>query len=99
MKKVFAFLSATLLLSCQENLIKQEKGGIDIISNFYFNASKGLNDSKSIVVSKLNYQGNDIIEFVPNMEYPEITENTFFIKDSLYFDLTDISRVKPKVKG
>lgn len=70
-------------------MIRSEQGGIDIISNFYFDASKGLNDVKSIYLSKINYNGEDIIEFVPNVDFPEVIEKKYFIKDSLFYNITD----------
>ncbi|WP_027384920.1 hypothetical protein [Epilithonimonas caeni] len=79
------FLSATLL-SCRKE-IKSPKGGIDIISNVYFTASKSLDSMKSFHVSKLNYMGDSIIEFVPSLEIPEIITNKYFINDSVYFDI------------
>ncbi|MCW4451235.1 hypothetical protein OK344_03340 [Kaistella sp. BT6-1-3] len=77
-------LLAILPYSCRKE-IKSEKGGIDLISNVYFDASKGLEQMQSFHLSKLNYLGNQIIEFVPDHSFPEINMQTYFIQDSLYY--------------
>ena len=74
------------LISCHKE-IKSEKGGIDIISNVYFDASKGLNKMRTFHVSKLDYQNDSIIELIPDLEFPEMTRATYFIKDSVFYDL------------
>lgn len=79
------FLSATLI-SCKKK-IPSEKGGIDIISNVYFDASKGLENMRSFHISKLNYKNDSIIELVPDLEFPEMTMATYFIKDSVFYNL------------
>lgn len=79
------FLSATLI-SCKKKIIS-EKGGIDIISNVYFDASKGLENMRSFHISKLNYKNDSIIELVPDLEFPEMTMATYFIKDSVFYGL------------
>ncbi|MXS71892.1 hypothetical protein GSF70_11760 [Flavobacteriaceae bacterium W22] len=79
------FLSATLI-SCKKKIIS-EKGGIDIISNVYFDASKGLENMRSFHISKLNYKNDSIIELVPDLEFPEMTMATYFIKDSVLYNL------------
>lgn len=79
------FLSATLI-SCEKK-IKSEKGGIDLITNVYFHASKGLENRQNFHVSKLNYQNDSIIELVPDLEFPEMTMATYFIKDSVFYNL------------
>ena len=75
-----------VLISCHKE-IKSEKGGIDIISNVYFDASKGLNKMQTFHVSKLNYQNDSIIELIPDLEFPEMMRATYFIKDSIFYDL------------
>ena len=65
------------------------KGGNDIVSNIKFNANKGLDDMKSVVISKLNYKGDTLVELVPYVDEPELTEKIFIITDSLAFDITD----------
>lgn len=79
------FLSATLI-SCKKK-IPSEKGGIDIISNVYFEASKGLENMRSFHISKINYKNDSIIELVPDLEFPEMTMATHFIKDSVFYNL------------
>lgn len=90
MKKALFLFSAIVCFSCgKKEKIKAEKGGIDIVSNIYFNASKGLNDVKTIVVSKINYKHDTIVELVPDTDYPQFTDKVFVIADSLAFDITD----------
>lgn len=79
------FLSATLI-SCKKKIIS-ETGGIDIISNVYFDASKGLENMRSFHISKLNYKNDSIIELVPDLEFPEMTMATYFIKNSVFYNL------------
>ncbi|GGP06254.1 hypothetical protein GCM10010992_25730 [Cloacibacterium rupense] len=74
--------------SCHKE-IKAEKGGIDLISNVYFDASKGLNKMQNFHISRLNYQNDSIIELVPDLEFPEMTKATYFIKDSIFYDLNN----------
>ena len=74
------------LTSCHKE-IKAEKGGIDLISNVYFDASKGLNKMQTFHVSKINYQNDSIIELVPDLEFPEMMRATYFVKDSVFYDL------------
>ena len=80
----FVCLLAILPYSCRKE-IKSEKGGIDLISNVYFDASKGLEQMQSFHLSKLNYLGNQIIEFVPDHSFPEINMQTYFMQDSLFY--------------
>lgn len=91
MKLITLFLLCLLAIlpySCRKE-IKSEKGGIDLISNVYFDASKGLEQMQSFHLSKLNYLGNQIIEFVPDHSFPEINMQTYFIQDSLYYPVKD----------
>ena len=76
------------LISCHKE-IKSEKGGIDLISNVYFDASKGLNKMQNFHISRLNYQNDSIIELVPDLSFPEMTTATYFIKDSVFYDLNN----------
>ncbi len=89
MKKIFLlsiiFLFA-VVISCSKR-IPSEKGGIDIISNVYFDASRGLDNMRSFHVSKLNYKHDSIIEMVPELEFSEMTKVTYFIKDSVFYVL------------
>lgn len=91
MKLITLFLLCLLAIlpySCRKE-IKSEKGGIDLISNVYFDASKGLEQMQSFHLSKLNYLRNQIIEFVPDHSFPEINMQTYFIQDSLYYPVKD----------
>lgn len=74
------------MISCQKE-IKSEKGGIDVVSNVYFDASKNLNKIQSFHLSSLNYSGDSIIERIPDVDVPEITTQLHFIKDSLCYTL------------
>ena len=89
-KSVFTIIMLTFFLlvanSCNKE-IKPEKGGIDLISNVYVDASKGLNKVQNFHISRLNYLHNDIIEVVPDLNFPEITDQIFYIKDSLCFKI------------
>lgn len=82
------FILLFVLNSCHKE-IKAEKGGIDLISNVYFDASKGLNKMQNFHISRLNYQNDSIIELVPDLEFPEMTKATYFIKDSIFYDLNN----------
>lgn len=90
MKKYFilslSFVLFSVLYSCKKE-IKEKKGGIDIISNVYFNASKSLNEVKTFHVSKLNYSNDTIVEIVPHLNFSEVNQSVFLIKDSMYYDL------------
>lgn len=86
MKNIFMSFVAITLLSCnKDNTIKSPKGGIDVITNVYFNASKGLEDTKQFHVSKINYLGDDIVELVPNIEFPEIIDSVYYIKENTFY--------------
>ena len=90
--KTFSFLiniaGIFLISSCHNGKkIQSEKGGIDIISNVYFDASKGLDQVQSFHLSKLNYSGDTIIELVPDFTFPEINQEVHYINDSIYYSL------------
>ena len=90
--KTFSFLIITISLffisSCHNGKkIPSEKGGIDLISNVYFDASKGLDKVQSFHVSKINYSGDTIIELVPDFTFPEINQKIYYIHDTLYYAL------------
>ena len=89
MKPRSLFLCSMLglaLLSCHKE-IKSEKGGIDMISNVYFDASKGLDRMQNFHLSKMNYSGDTLIELVPDLAFPEINKEMYYIKDSLCYSL------------
>lgn len=88
MKNYFLIVIFSLFVSCnKDNKIRSEKGGIDVITNIYYNASKGLDDHQQIIISKINYWDGNIIELVPNIHLPEITDRVYYIRDSVYFDV------------
>lgn len=89
MKTFFLIFLSFVLFSCEKEEIRSKKGGIDIISNFYFNASKNLDDVKNIYISKINYEDDKIIELVPNIDFPEFIDKTFFIKDTLFYEIEE----------
>ena len=71
-KSIFlVFVSVFILNSCHKE-IKSEKGGIDLITNVYFDASRGLEKVQSFHISKMSYSENQIIELVPNNTFPEM---------------------------
>lgn len=77
---LFAFIS------CHKE-INSEKGGIDIISNVYLDASKGLNKMQNFHLSKMNYSGNQLLELVPDLAFPEINKQLYYIRDSVCYSL------------
>lgn len=88
MKKLIlipVFLSA--LISC-ENKIKSSKGGIDMISNVYFNASKGLDEIQTYYVTKINYSNDSILELIPDINFPSINIESNFILDTAYYPIS-----------
>lgn len=80
-------LTMMLILSSCRKEIKSERGGIDIISNVYFGASKGLDQMQSFHISKMSYSENHLIEIIPHRSFPEINKQLYFINDSLYYPL------------
>lgn len=84
---LFAFIS------CHKE-IKSEKGGIDVVSNVYFDASKGLNKMQSFHLSSLNYTGDSIIERIPDVDAPELTRQMYFIKDSVCYTIQNENPAK-----
>lgn len=88
MKKyiLYGIVLLSALGSCRKE-IKSKQGGIDLISNIYINASKNLEDTQSFHISRLNYSNDTIIELVPNVANPLITDEIHFIKDSLFYSL------------
>lgn len=90
MKKIFIIIVIFALTSCQkgkEKKIKSNKGGIDIVTNIYYGASKGLDNHQQIILSRINYFENDIIELVPNATIPDIIDSVYYISDSVYYEV------------
>lgn len=83
------FLLLLTLNSCHKN-IKSEEGGIDLISNVYFDASKDLNQMQSFHLSKINYLHNQFIELVPDHKFSEINKQVYYIKDSLCYPMDSL---------
>lgn len=85
-KALLIILILFSILSCRRE-IKPTQGAIDIYSNIYFNASKGLDDYKSYHVSRLNFRNDTIIELIPDLDIPEYNAAAYLIVDSTYYDL------------
>ena len=86
-KSIFlVFVSVFILNSCHKE-IKSEKGGIDLITNVYFDASRGLDKMQSFQISKMSYSENQIIELVPNHTFPEMNQNAYLVRDSFCYPL------------
>lgn len=86
-KSIFlVFVSVFILNSCHKE-IKSEKGGIDLITNVYFDASRGLDKMQSFHISKMSYSENQIIELVPNHTFPEMNQNAYLVRDSFCYPL------------
>lgn len=89
MKLKFTLLSFAMtfgLSSCNKE-IKSEKGGIDLVSNVYFNASKGLEQMQSFHISKISYSGDELIEIIPDRSFPEMNKQLYYMTDSLCYSL------------
>ncbi len=88
MKLIYSLVMFVFIFcSCTKNKIHSPKGAIDIFTTLYLNASQGLKDVKYIHTSKINYLNNEIVEIIPNVYVPEITQNIFFIKDSSFYTI------------
>lgn len=88
-KSIFLVLVPAFLLTSCHKEIKSEKGGIDLISNVYFDASKGLDKMQSFHISKMSYSGDQIIELIPDHTFPEMNQNSYLVRDSLCYPLDD----------
>ena len=86
-KSIFLVLVPAFLLTSCHKAIKSEKGGIDLISNVYFDASKGLDKMQSFHISKMSYSGDQIIELIPDHTFPEMNQNSYLVRDSLCYPL------------
>ena len=92
----FMFRSESVLLpaiflllttySCKKE-IRPDKGGIDLISNVYLNASKGLDKVQNFHISRMNYSDSYLLELIPDLNFPEVTDRIYYIKDSIYFNV------------
>ncbi len=98
MRSFIWFLMLLLFVSCEKDRkIRSEKGGIDILTNIYYNASKGLEDHQQIMISKINYENSDIVELVPNIQIPEMIDSVYYIRDSVYFNAGNLMDAKSLV--
>ena len=92
----FMFRSETALIitlfllltaySCKKE-IRPEKGGIDLISNVYLDASKGLDKVQNFHISRMNYSHSFLLELIPDLNFPEVTDKIYYIKDSIYYNV------------
>ena len=80
---LFLFLTA---YSCKKE-IRPEKGGIDLISNVYLDASKGLDKVQNFHISRMNYSDSFLLELIPDLNFPEVTDKIYYIKDSIYYNV------------
>jgi hypothetical protein len=95
MRKYLFLLMFSLLTSCEKDKkIRSEKGGIDLLTNIYYDASKGLDNHQQIILSKLNYQSDDIVELVPNIQMPELIDSVYYIRDSIYYNAGNLMDAK-----
>lgn len=85
MKKLILLLFLLLFISCNKE-IKSTKGTINIVTTLYFNASQGLNDVRQIRISRMDYYNDNLIEYVPNALDPQMIDQVFYIKDSLFYN-------------
>lgn len=98
MRHFIWFWMLLLFVSCKKDReIRSEKGGIDILTNIYYNASKGLDDHQQIIISKINYENSDIVELVPNIQIPELIDSVYYIRDSVYFNAGNLMEAKSLV--
>ena len=72
--------------SCKKE-IRPDKGGIDLISNVYLDATKGLDKVQNFHISRMNYSDSFLLELIPDLNFPEVTDKIYYIKDSIYFNV------------
>lgn len=81
---ILLLLMPLFFISCDKR-VKSKRGAIDVVSNIYYNASEGLDDHQQFHISKINYFDGHIIELVPDLHNPEVTDTVFYINDTLYY--------------
>lgn len=86
MKTTLLIFLTILLFSCRKE-VKSERGGIDLVSNVYADASDGLDKMQTFHLSKINYLKDEIIEIVPDPTVPEMNRSGFYIRDTLFYPL------------
>lgn len=83
-KLLILFIPLLLLTSCKKE-IKSTEGSIDLFTNVYYNASKGLNNYRQFYISKMDYKNDTILEFVPNVVFPTMMDKITFIKNDSFY--------------
>ncbi len=84
-----ALLAVPLLIlsACKEEIPKASGGGVDLLFSVYFQASKGLENSKTYHRSSLSFLPQGLFEIAP-LELGESDKMAYYlIKDSLYYEL------------
>lgn len=89
MKKVILYVILSLtMLSCNKK-IKSKEGSIDLFTNVYYGASKGLDNYRQFYISKMDYKNDTILEFTPSIEIPTLMERMVFIKNNQFYSPVD----------
>lgn len=89
MKKVILYVILSLtMLSCNKK-IKSKEGSIDLFTNVYYGASKGLDNYRQFYISKMDYKNDTILEFTPNIEIPTLMERMVFINKNQFYSPVD----------
>ena len=76
-----------LFLSCAKEIPRAKNGGADLLFSVYFQASKGLENSKTFHRSSLSFLPMGIFEITPRELGEETNMEYYLIKDSLYYAL------------
>jgi len=100
MKTRLMMFSAVLAIAagCSDGngMVMSRQGSIDVVLNAYFGASNGLDDHRLFHLSRMDYDGGDMVEFAPNPTFPEIIDSVYYIdlKDRRYYTVggTDDAR-------
>lgn len=85
--RILYFLLIAICFSSCRKTIKAKEGAIDIYSNIYFNASKGLDEVQSYHISRINFRNDTIIELIPDFDFPQYNHSAYLIIDSSCYDL------------
>lgn len=84
--KRVVFLISTLIFNSCNQKVESKQGGLDLISNVYYDASENLDQAQHFHISKLNWKEGRIVELVPGILAPEITGQVYFIRNGKYVD-------------
>ncbi|MHA6727133.1 hypothetical protein ACX3PU_03620 [Chryseobacterium sp. A301] len=76
-----------LFLSCTKEIPRADTGGADLLFSVYFQASKGLENSKTFHRSSLSFLPIGVFEIAPSALGEVADMEYFLIKDSLYYGL------------